>query len=619
MAATHRVVFQPFGRQADALEGQTLLELARSLGIDMNAPCGGKGTCGGCRVEIPRGTPAPTPRDRQRLTTEELQRSVRLACQTRVTGDMTVVIPRETLLVDQQILEEGVEVRVALAPGVRRVPVRLAEPGVADQRADADRVLDALADQGVDARIDIAAARELPDRLRKAGFKGTAVVVGDRLVRFERGDTSAANYGVAVDLGTTTVVAALMDLARGETVAVASCANPQASRGDDVVSRIEYCQGSAARLRELHRLAAGCINDLIADLCRKADIKPTAIYEVVVVGNTTMTHLVLKLDVTQIARAPFIAAIRHGAYAEPRDVGLAVNARGRVYVAPNIAGFVGADTVAVILATGMHASDKLRMVIDIGTNGELVLGNRERLLACSTAAGPAFEGARIRYGMRASAGAIDRVDIVDGRLQVHTIGDEPPLGLCGTGLIEAVAACLKVGVIDAGGRMKPAEELPSLSGDVASRVVTNGDAPAVVLSRREESGCDHPVLLTQRDVREVQLAKGAIHAGAHVLLAEMGARPSDLDAVLLAGAFGNFIRPDRAACVGLLPHVPVERVRFVGNAAGMGARMMLLDHRLRDTCEEISLGVEHVELSGRSDFQMLFAEAMLFPCEAAPE
>ena len=611
MSDTYRVIFQPSGRQVDAEAGQTLLDLARSLGIELQAPCGGKGTCGGCRVQIVEGVEPPTEPDLRQLSHEELGRNLRLACQSRVRGDMTVVIPRETLLFDQQILETGIQTEVECHPGVRRIHVTVPEPTVEDQRADAGRVLDALGDLGVEADITLAAARELPKRLRSCRFRGTAIVVGKGLVHFERGDTSQANYGVAVDLGTTTLVATLVNLATGDDVAVASAANPQASRGDDVVSRIEYCQGSATRVRELHAMAAGTLGSLIDELCRRAGIRRTSIYEMTIVGNTTMVHLLLKLDVTNIAQAPFIAALRRGTYAEPRDLGLPINRRGRIYVGPSIAGFIGADTVGVILATGMHRSDTVRLAIDIGTNGELVIGNRDRLLACSTAAGPAFEGARIRYGMRASAGAIDRVDVVDGDLRVHTIGDEPALGLCGTGLIEAISVGRQTGIIDAMGRMVDPGDLPR---GLAARLLQNGDAPAMVLADGDASGGEHPVLLTQKDVREVQLAKGAIHAGAQVLMSEFGIAPEELDAVLLAGAFGNYIRPDRARCVGLLPEVPIEKVHFVGNAAGAGARAMLLDSRLRPEVEELSLGVEHVELSGRTDFQQLFAEAMIFPC-----
>ncbi|NIA21787.1 MAG: DUF4445 domain-containing protein [Anaerolineaceae bacterium] len=605
MATTHRVIFQPFGREVEAPQGRTLLDAARSAGIEMNAPCGGKATCGGCRVEITRGTPPPTAPDTEHLSAEELQRNLRLACQTRVTCDMTVVIPAETLLFDQQILESGLKTEVDLDPNVRRMYLELSGPSVDDQRCDLDRVTWALGEISPEATADLPMARELPARIREASFKGTAVVLGEHLVGFEPGDTSAANYGIAVDVGTTTVVAALMDLATGREVAVVSTANPQTSRGDDVVSRIEYCQSDPARLKEMQKLIADCLNGLVKQLCRQVRIKRTDIYEITVVGNTTMTHLLLGLETANIARAPFIAALRQGMSVEARALGLKINKRGAVYVAPNIAGFVGADTVGVILATGLRNSPNMRMVIDIGTNGELVLGNADRLLVCSTAAGPAFEGARIKYGMRAAAGAIDRVDVHEGKLRVHTIGDVPAVGLCGTGLIEAVGTCLELGIISQTGRMEKAEDLPA---ELAARVQGQDGEAAFVLVRAEETDSGHP------DVREVQLAKGAIFAGASVLMAEMGITAERLDEVMLAGAFGNFIRPERARGVGLLPPVSLEKVRFVGNAAGAGARMLLLDRRLRETVEQISLGVEHVELSSRADFQDLFAESMLFAC-----
>ena len=610
MSKTCRVIFQPFGRQVTVPAGQTLLDAAREAGIEMNAPCGGKGTCGGCRVEIVRGTPAPTDSGVHQLTAEEIGRNLRLACQTHVHQDMTVVIPRETLLFDQQILEQGIEHNVPLEPAVQRLHVQMQPPTVDDQRSDGDRLLDALEAHDMQAQVNLDLARELPALLRRNNWSGTCIVVGGNLVDFDRGDTADACYGVAVDIGTTTVVAALMNLRTGQEMAVASSANPQASRGDDVISRIEYCQSSRKRLREMQKMLSTCLNNLLDELARKADIRRTAIYEMAIVGNTTMTHMVLRLEVANIAQTPFVAAMRSGCYAQPRDLGIGINPRGRVYVAPNIAGFVGADTVGVILAANLHDSDGLRMVIDIGTNGELVLGNRERLLACSTAAGPAFEGARIQYGMRASAGAIDRLEVRDGRLVLHTIGDVTPIGLCGTGLIEALSAMLTLGVVEITGRMRTPEEVAHLPPELARRAIRTNGMLAFTLATAEEA--EHPILLTQKDVREVQLAKGAIAAGAQVLLKEYGATLNDLDEVLLAGAFGNYIRPERARAVGLLPDVPLEKVRFVGNAAGTGSRMLLLSDSLRRRAEEISLGVEHVELSGRPDFQMLFADCMMF-------
>jgi uncharacterized 2Fe-2S/4Fe-4S cluster protein (DUF4445 family) len=454
-------------------------------------------------------------------------------------------------------------------------------------------------------------ARELPERLRELEFNAAAVVIGRDVVWLDKPSTAEACYGVALDIGTTTLVGYLVDLVTGRQVAVAGRANPQAAYGDDVIARIEFCGREKDGARTLQGMVVGAINEIVAEACRKAGIKPSAVYEATVVGNTTMNHLLLKLPTGPIARAPFVAASASAHETSAKDLGLKIHPRGRVYTAPLIAGFVGADTVGVILATGMHESDRLRLAIDIGTNGEIVLGTRERLLACSTAAGPAFEGARIRYGMRAATGAIDRVDLEGDRLVLHTIDDAPAVGLCGTGLIDAVAALVAAGVINSTGLMQAAGG--SVRPALARRITGAGGDTGFVLAAKGETQSGHPILLTQRDVREVQLAKGAIAAGIQTLLAEFGASAEDVEEVLLAGAFGNFIRPDRARAIGLIPPVPLERVKFVGNAAGAGARMLLVNRDLRRVADDVARGVEHVELSRRPDFQARFAEAMFFP------
>jgi len=397
----------------------------------------------------------------------------------------------------------------------------------------------------------------------------------------------------------------------GEVAATASRANPQAAYGDDVIARIEYCGREKGGARTLQALVVDALNEILAEACRRAHVKPSVVYEATMVGNTTMNHLLLRLPVDAIARAPFVAASASAHSVSARGVGLKMHRRGRLYTGPLVAGFVGADTVGVILATGMHASDGLRLAIDIGTNGEIVLGTRERLLACSTAAGPALEGARIRYGMRAAAGAIDRVDIEGDRVTVWTIGDAPPVGLCGTGLIDAVAALVAAGVVEPTGRMRTADEVAAAAPGLAKRIRTADGEVSFCLVEPEGGG--HAILLTQRDVREVQLAKGAIAAGIASLLDEYGAALEDVEEVLLAGAFGNYIRPERARAIGLLPEVPLEKVRFVGNAAGAGARMLLVNRNLRLVAADVAKGVEHVELSRRPDFQTRFADAMFFP------
>ena len=610
----HRVVFQPDGRTLFVPDGQTLLDAGRAAGIHINAPCGGKGTCTGCRIIIPLSPPPPTETCLRELSGEEIRRNLRLACQTRVRGDLRVVIPEETRLGDQKILTDGVSREVALEPNVRKVAVHLPPPAVSDQRSDADRLIDGLAEKGIDgAHIDIRIARELPERLRALDFHPAAVVIGREVVYLDRPTAADACYGIAFDVGTTTLVGYLVDLVTGRLAAVASRGNPQAAYGDDVIARIEYCGRQADGARTLNSLVVGALNEMVAECCRKAAVKASAVYEATVVGNSTMNHLLLRLPVDGIARAPFVAAAASAHTVSARDLGLRIHPRGRVYTAPLIASFVGADTVGVILATGMHESDRLRLAIDIGTNGEIVLGTRERLLACSTAAGPAFEGARIRYGMRAATGAIDRVDMDGERLVLHTIDEAPAVGLCGTGLIDAVAALVAAGVVTPSGMMRAAADVAKRTPALARRIQGADGETGFVLAAKGETLTGHPILLTQRDVREVQLAKGAMAAGIEMLLAEFGAAASDIQEVLLAGAFGNYIRPDRALAIGLLPRVPLERVKFVGNAAGAGARMMLVNCGLRRAADDVARGVEHVELSQRPDFQPRFAEAMIFP------
>jgi len=614
----HRVVFQPDGRTLNVPHGQTLLEAAQAAGIHLEAPCGGKGTCSGCRVIIPRDAPPPSEACRRELAGEEIRRQMRLACQVRVERELRVVIPEETRLGDQKILTEGIERKVALAPNVRKVAVHLPPPSVSDQRADGERLLDALAEKGLtDLTIDVKTARDLPARLRSLEFHPAVVVIGDEAVHLDPPGAADACYGMAFDIGTTTLAGYLTDLTTGKVAAVASRTNPQAAYGDDVIARIEYCGREKSGARQLQALVVDAMNEMVAEACRRADIKPSVVYEVTMVGNTTMNHLLLRLPVQQIARAPFVAASASAHAAAARDIGLKIHPLGRVYTAPLIASFVGADTVGVILATGMHESNRLRLALDIGTNGEIVLGTRERLLACSTAAGPAFEGARIRYGMRAATGAIDRVDLQGDKLALHTIDDAPAVGLCGTGLIDAVAAMVEGGVLGASGRMRSASDVAADRPALARRLVGANGERAFLLADKKETDSGHPILLTQKDVREVQLAKGAVAAGVEMMLEEFGAKIGDVEEVLLAGAFGNFIRPDRALAIGLLPGVAVGKVKFVGNAAGAGARMLLVNRHLRQAADDVARGVEHIELSQRPDFQARFAEAMLFPAGKA--
>lgn len=422
--------------------------------------------------------------------------------------------------------------------------------------------------------------------------------------RYETMAGAGGIFGVAVDIGTTTVVAKLLDMTDGRCRATRAMLNPQTRFGDDVVSRINYAQ-SAGHLADLRNAIIDCINGLIRDLCRQATIDPSSLYEACIVGNTTMHHVFLGYPIEQLGRAPYRAHSVEARDVSPGELGLEMNPAGNVHCAENIAGFVGADTTAVALAVDMDTIEDRTLVVDIGTNGEIVLGTRDRLFAASCAAGPALEGARIQHGSRAAEGAIEAV-VLDGDVALDVIGSAPPRSICGSGLIDAVAVLLDLGVIDATGRFVKSEGLPS---SIASRLHEDGGQPAFSLTFDGQSSSPG-VILTQRDIREVQLAKAAIRAGIRILTNKLGMTDADIDRVLLAGAFGNYIRPRSAVRIGLLPNVPLDRIQSVGNAAATGAQMLLISDPCRERAAGLARKIQYIEIAHEKDFSDLFADAM---------
>ncbi|HRU05135.1 MAG TPA: ASKHA domain-containing protein, partial [Candidatus Brocadiia bacterium] len=451
-----RVTFQPEGRAVFVLAGSLLCEAAVKAGITITSPCGGNGTCGKCRVLVTKGAPPPTEQCSRLVSAEDLARGVRLACQMHVTQDTVVEIPKESRFYNQKILTHGVGREVDLEPDVRKVHVRLPQPSLEDQRADSDRLVEAVQPG---ARIPLSVLRGLPGQIRAANGEVTAVVAGDEILSVEPGDTSAANYGMAFDIGTTTVVGMLIDLTKGDDLAVAARTNPQVAHGDDVIARIGFAATETGR-RLLQSRIVGCLNEIIDECCATAGIESSTIYEITVAGNTTMNHLLLGIQPDYVAQSPYVAALRDALDTPAAELGIHIHPRGNVHTLPNIAGFVGGDTVGVILATGLLDADKLTLAIDIGTNGEIVAGTKDRLVSCSTAAGPAFEGARIAFGMRAASGAIDKL-VLDGDVRINVIGGQKPRGLCGTAVIDAVAELLRVGIVDSTGRIVPPGECPA--------------------------------------------------------------------------------------------------------------------------------------------------------------
>jgi uncharacterized 2Fe-2S/4Fe-4S cluster protein (DUF4445 family) len=607
-----KVTFEPTGRTVYVLPGTKIIEAAGRAGIILQSPCGGQGTCGKCRVRVMSGAAhADAPAGPHALNDDLRAKGHRLACQTAINGPMVIEIPEESLFEHrQQVLVSDSGARTELNPTVRKVHFSLVPPSHDDDRSDLTRLREAIG-PAINVPLDLIQA--LPGFLRRNDWKGTAVLADGTAIALEPGDTTPQAYGVAFDLGTTTVVGTLFDLHRGVELGVDARLNAQIAHGDDVISRILKVRESPAKLLELQQAAVGTLNAIVASLRASTGVPADRIYAVSVAGNSTMQELLCGCDPSALGEIPFVQAFDDPLVLRADALGLDVLPDAEVFVFPQIGGFVGGDTVAGMVAAQLDRWDVPVLLIDIGTNGEIVVAHNGKMLASSTAAGPAFEGARIRQGMRATAGAIDKVLIAED-VSCNTIGNRPARGLCGTALIDAAAELLRVGAMDETGRILAADEAPaSLPRAVRDRLVPIGHETNFLLVPAADTSIREDIYLWQRDARELQLAAGALRAGTCLLLRRAGLRPEDLGAVLLAGAFGNFIRRSSAQRVGLLPRVPCSSVRFIGNAASMGAKLAMLSKDQRAYAMDLKRRTEHVDLSLDPEFQAEFAAAMVFP------
>ena len=595
------VTYQPFDKATRVPPGTTLFSAAHWIGLPIDSTCGGRGTCGKCKVQVLEGGAEITTADRKQLRPAEIEAGWRLSCQAKVYEDTTVNVPE--LLRVPKAATMGVNRLVLLDPNVRKVFVELTEPTLEDQRSDVERLRDALTAEGFDMKTDLQVLRTLPGVLRDAAFKVTAVLGGDHLITVEPGDTRNESYGVAFDLGTTTVVGTLMNLKTGMAEAVRSTLNGQAPFGADVISRISHGMHGDEAKQELREAVLRTMNAILGELYENAGVDRDRVYEMVIVGNATMLHLLLGIDATPISMMPFAPAFREPLYLPAREVGLEIHPGGYVQSLPIIGAYVGADIVAGVVATGLAREDKLRVFVDVGTNGEIVLGSNTRVLCTAAPAGPAFEGSQIRCGMRATEGAIEGVTLTD-RVELQVIGgDIAPKGICGSGLVDVVAQLRLVGLLDVSGKLKSREEVPEHP--LSDRLVTIEGVRAFLLA--------DDVYLSQRDVRELQFAKGSIATGIKVLMDVLGVTAGDLDEVLLGGSFGSYLNPESAKIIGLVPPVHVDHILSVGNTAGEGAKMALLSFRERQVAFELPNKLEYVELSGRSDFNDSFISVLQFP------
>ena len=602
--ATVTVDFEPLGRRAELKLGGTLLEAARNAGVELVSFCGGNGTCDSCRVRRVSGElSAPTAAEKSLFSPEELEEGYRLGCQAIPQGDVKVDCPPESLATTQRLQVEGKGVLAGDGGVLCAVDLAIDAASLTDLRSDTARLRDALGAAGHDeVAFSPEVLRTLSGLLREQAWRVRVALRGNLVVALLPEGTPLV--GLAVDVGTTKLAGYLMDLETCETLAMTGEMNPQVSYGEDVISRIGYSNDHEDGRLVLQTKVLDVLNHMIAGMCAEADVASVQITEAVVVGNTAMHHLFAGLPVRQLAVAPYVPAVGEAMDLRASDLGLQIAPGALVHLPPNLAGFVGADHIATVLATDVWQASHTVMALDIGTNTEITLAVGGRMVSCSCASGPAFEGAHIRDGMRAAPGAIERVQIADGKPQVYTIGGRAPVGICGSGILTAVAEMLETGVIDHRG---------SFQDNAAGLRRQEGTAhQEYLLVPSDTTGHGRDIVVTRADVNEIQLAKGAIRAGLETLLEEAHIGHEAIDEFIVGGAFGTYLDVASAVAVGMFPDLPRDRFRQVGNAAGTGARQMLISAERRHVADHIPDRIDYIELTTYPGFENAFIEALYF-------
>ena len=604
------VDLEPIGRRAQVDSALTLLDAAQSAGVELAAVCGGAGSCGKCRVQLIEGELSPPTSDELALFDDgELEAGFRLACQARPLTDVKIDIPPDSLSTQQRLQIEGQESEIDVDPSIAAFDVELSPPTLEDLRADTLRLTDALNDaRGTRPVFAQPVLSDLSTQLREADWSVRVALHCDSIAGGEacrevvgviRRDQPVV--GLAVDIGTTKMAAYIVDLTTGRTLAKAGLMNPQIAYGEDVVSRIKYANEHIDGREVLQTRLIEGLNRLVGQLCEEAGVDREQVVDAVVVGNTAIHHLFAGLPVTQLGASPYIASVSEPLNLRADTLGLTLAPGARVYLPPNIAGYVGADHVSMLLATEAWQAKVPTIALDIGTNTEISLAVDGKLLSCSCASGPAFEGAHIYAGMRAGPGAIEYVQITqEGDVRVQTIGGRPAVGLCGSGILDVVAELRASGILGPTGRLK--KDHP--------RIVDWDGGGAFLLVPEAETGNGHDLLVTRKDINEIQLAKGAIRAGVDVLVKEAGLTYEDLGAFVVAGAFGTYLDLKSATRIGMFPLLPLNRFRQVGNAAGTGARQMLINAGRRRLAASIVDSVRYIELTAHQAFTDVYMDAM---------
>jgi len=627
---TFHVIFQPSGKRGEVSEGKTIIDASRELGVDIESICGGSKSCGKCKVRVEKGFFSDNgisshpehlspfqDEEGKFIDAEERAEGVRLGCAAQIRGDILIFVPEQSRG-ERQVVRKGATDRsIILKPAVTLHVVQLSAPTFHDPLGDFDRLKKTLVQNHhlpLSMEIDYPALLKLPAVLRHGNWKVTvATWMRREIIDIKPGKVEDA-YGLAVDVGTTTVAAYLCHLVSGKLIATETMMNPQVVYGEDVMSRISYVMAHPDGLEKIHGSIIEGLNGLIQTMTGGIGLSPEDILDLTMVGNTAMHHFLLKINPEYLGLAPFPPALHQSMDVKARDLGLKVHPSAYVHFLPVEAGFVGADNVGVLIAERPHRQRKKVLIIDVGTNGELVLGNNEKLISTSCATGPALEGAHITFGMRAAPGAIERIRIDPETFEVtlkiigHDVGSTSPKnraakGICGSGIIDGVAELFRTGVIDASGRF---------SKDISSpRFRINEGRPEFVIAWKQETSIEKDITITQQDIRNVQLAKGALYTGAKLMMRRLGIEK--VDKVILAGAFGSYIDPKEAMIIGMFPDCDPKQVYAVGNAAGDGARMALLNRDKRREADEIARKVEYLELTIEKEFQKEFLDAMYFP------
>ena len=593
---------------------ETILEAATRSQIGISAICGGSGLCGKCRIVVLEGQQCLSPittSEKLCISQDDLSKGYRLACCATVRGnaDVVVKVPTESNVEERRLLVAGVHTEIPLHPAVRKIVVRLKRPTIHQIRSDTEIVQDATSERTSLTHLTFShsAMSQLPDAIREGNWIVTVTLLFDKeVIRIQPGDCGDVAYGLAVDIGSTKLAAYLLNLKNGSVVSTASCANPQIPFGDDIISRISNAKNET-NLKKLQGLVVAAINKLLVETCATAGISNRDVCDVVAVGNTAMHHLFLGISPQYVAQSPYAPVIRTSVTLPCSEIGLHANNSAYAYLLPNIAGFVGADAVADVISTAIHESEEPSLLIDIGTNTEIVMGDRERLVSCSCASGPALEGGCVTHGMRAETGAIERVYIDPQNFEpgYQTIGATSPRGICGSGILDTIASLFWSGIIDRSGKFNADLRTP--------RLRKQGYLKEYVLAFGKETATDTDIVVNQKDIEEIQLAKAAIFAGTSILMKELRLNDDDISSVFLAGAFGTYTDPQSALIVGMYPDIALSRIKFVGNAAGSGARLALRSMEVREKAEQVAKRIEYIELAANLHFSRELADALYLP------